>query len=382
MCVTPVRACRVEVVRDVARLRALEPSWEALARHAVEPNVFYESWMLLPAIELFARDEEVCVALVWVRAGEDPTVPPVLGGLFPLVVGRFRQSPFSAWKLWKYRHCYLCTPLVRSGMAEAVLGRWLAWLREGAEGPQMLELGTIPADGALRDALDAALRHDPFPTLVSDRHARGLLRLGPGETARLRSPGSAQLQRALRRKERRLEEMGLRRGDGVEGDESLGRWIEDFLDLEARGWKGRAGTAIACSEPNRRYFREVIGAAHRRGRLLAIGFDAAGAPIARRCSFTAGEGSFAFKTAYDEAWAKFSPGVLLERDAIRQAAAQPGLRWMDSCTTPDNQVVNRLWCDRRSIESLAIGAGAWEKLLIASFPMLRRVRRLLPEHRP
>jgi len=39
----------VVVMRDVQALSSFVPAWEELAAAALEPNVFYEHWMLLPA---------------------------------------------------------------------------------------------------------------------------------------------------------------------------------------------------------------------------------------------------------------------------------------------------------------------------------------------
>jgi hypothetical protein len=109
--------------------------------------------------------------------------------------------------------------------------------------------------------------------------------------------------------------------------------------------------------------------------MLGVNFD--GRPIARRCAFLAGEGSFAFKTAYDEKFADFSPGAMLELDSIRQLQALPGVGWMDSCAAADNFLVNRLSNDRKTIQSLAVGSGALGELVISGLPLLRWTHRVL-----
>jgi hypothetical protein len=107
--------------------------------------------------------------------------------------------------------------------------------------------------------------------------------------------------------------------------------------------------------------------------MLGLNFD--GRPIARRCAFVAGEGSFAFKTAYDEKFADFSPGAMLEMDSIRQLNTLPCVRWMDSCAATDNSLVNRLSNDRRTIQSLAIGGSTLGELVVAGLPLLRWTNR-------
>ena len=51
---------------------------------------------------------------------------------------------------------------------------------------------------------------------------------------------------------------------------------------------------------------------------------------------------------------------------------------MDSCAATDNFLVNRLSNDRKTIQSLAIGAGALGELLVSGLPLLRwTTRRIL-----
>ncbi|HXL39570.1 MAG TPA: hypothetical protein VN928_03405, partial [Myxococcales bacterium] len=77
---------------DWAELEALQDAWEELAAASVEPNPFYEPWMLLPALRSFARRERVEVVLVF--RGD------LLCGLFPIVHRRGRAG------LWRHRYCY------------------------------------------------------------------------------------------------------------------------------------------------------------------------------------------------------------------------------------------------------------------------------------
>jgi hypothetical protein len=115
----------------------------------------------------------------------------------------------------------------------------------------------------------------------------------------------------------------------------------------------------------------VLAEAHRRGRLHIVGMDCEGAPIARRVSLLAGEGAYAFKTAYDETYGAYSPGVLAEALSLRQFHDLPNVRWMDSYTEPDNAVVNRMWKDRRAMQSVAIGIGAWGAFWLSVYSSLK-----------
>ena len=91
------------------------------------------------------------------------------------------------------------------------------------------------------------------------------------------------------------------------------RWIDDFLRIEASGWKGRNGSAMACteSEPALRDRDPRRGVPPRAAHRRAGSTSAAGRSRGASASL-AGEAAYAFKTAYDESYARFSPGAMLE----------------------------------------------------------------------
>lgn len=367
------RRASVAVVHDLASLSWLVPSWEDLAANAVEPNVFYEHWMLRPALDAFSRGRNVSLVLVLLHDGSHPGAPATLGGLFPLErLDRTRRLPLASCRIWRHPHCFLCTPLVRRDAAEDALCALLDWLR--SEGIALTEFADIAEDGPFAQALAKALRSRPYGMRVTQRWQRALL--SRTDQGALEPAASRDFRKDVRRKERRLGELGSLRHMTLEPGDDVQRWIQDFLRLEASGWKGRRGSALACSLEHRRFFVAIATAAHRRGRLLMHGIDLDGKPIARSCDFVSGSGAFAFKTAFDEGYSRYSPGVLLEYHNVACVARIPGVEWMDSCSAQDNLVLNRLWNDRRTMHSVSIGTGPAGRLIVGAWPLLRWARRL------
>ena len=152
--------------------------------------------------------------------------------------------------------------------------------------------------------------------------------------------------------ERQMASMGVLvyKGMGTEPG-AVDKWIEDFLALEAAGWKGRAGTAFAVCAADRAYFTQLIRNAQVEGRLMALGLYLDGRPVAMKANLLARDGGFCFKICFDDAFAKYSPGVLLELENIREAHRM-GLVWMDSCADQDHPMIDRLWPDRRQIQTV------------------------------
>src|SRR5262245_29643707 len=68
---------------------------------------------------------------------------------------------------------------------------------------------------------------------------------------------SAKHRKMIRRQERQLSEIGRLDYDALTPDDDVAVWIEEFLRLEASGWKGRENTAIASDESDQSYFRSI-----------------------------------------------------------------------------------------------------------------------------
>ena len=357
----------VTLLRDRAALLALVPAWEDLAAHALEPNPVYEPWMLLPALEAFADAQDLRIVAVR-RSGE-------LAGLFPLRVERgYKGLPVRKLTSWVHPHCMLCVPLVRAGRAPEVIGAVLDWAASEAS---VLELSYLAGEGRFHQALVEVLSRNDRASLSTDAYARALLCRAGNFEACLSASMSGDARRQLRRQEKRLREAGRVEHLVLRTPEELPRWIDEFLDLEASGWKGRRGSALACSGGNRRFAKEVFTRAFERGRLIMVGINLDGKPIARYCGFVAGEGAIAFKIAYDEGFRKYGPGTLVVLDMMRAFHERPELQWMDSYTGPNNQMIAALWKHRRTVQRVGIATDATGELALAVLPLLRLAKRTL-----
>lgn len=71
----------VRLLDDAADLIPYTAAWEELADNALEPNVFYEPWMLLTTLEAYGAGEKRLFALVFEG---DPQAGPEKRRLFGL----------------------------------------------------------------------------------------------------------------------------------------------------------------------------------------------------------------------------------------------------------------------------------------------------------
>jgi hypothetical protein len=368
----------VVVVNDLADLGKYVAAWEDLAAAAIEPNVFYEPWALMPAVRAYGVDRRPLFVLVLAPDPARPLGPPLLCGLFPLELRDYcdyisSKLPLKTLCLWrKQEMTYLCAPLLRAGYGREAFAAFFDWLDAGSHNCSLMEFGFVTGEGPFHHLLLDYLNNRLKFTYVTESFTRALFRPDADAETYIRSALRRDRRKEYRRQEKRLSETGRLEYAELEPGADVEAWIEEFLEFEANSWKGKGGRALACNETDREYFVEVAREAFRRGKLMMLALRFNGRPIAYKLNFLSGVGSFAFKIAFDEEFARYSPGVLLELENIRLLHERPQIRWMDSCADPDRFMINHLWTDRRAIQTMVVSTGKLQgDLALATLPLLK-----------
>jgi CelD/BcsL family acetyltransferase involved in cellulose biosynthesis len=371
-------ALKVVVVEKEEDLRDHAAAWQDLAEHAMESNVFYEPWMLMPAIKTLGQGKSLRFIFIYETSQLDSSGTTRLHGFFPVeLLSRFRNLPIRVASLWKHLHCFLCTPLVRTDRARETLAALLEW---AARDPRadMVDFSLVSGDGPFHRLLIEHADETGSLSRVTSSFTRAMWNRGENLEPYLRHTLSSGIRKEYRRQRKRLGELGrlefltLRQSDGVDD------WMEKFLRLEASGWKARQGTALRTNADQRAFVREVARNGFARGQVLLQGLFLDGRPLAMLFSFQAGAGKFAFKIAYDETFAKYSPGVLMTLDLLGYLHADARCAWIDSCAEPDHPMINRLLKDRKIIQTVLVSTGRWAgDLLVAAYPAGKWLSRLI-----
>jgi CelD/BcsL family acetyltransferase involved in cellulose biosynthesis len=155
----------------------------------------------------------------------------------------------------------------------------------------------------------------------------------------------------LARTWRRLAERGEVQHESHRSGGGLDGAIRAFLDIEAQGWKGGRGTALACDPLTQRFALEAFtgDAAHSICRADVLAVD--GKAIAVSLAVIAGKVAYTVKCAYDETYRKYSPGLLLEVEVIRSFLADRWAERLDSAAG-DGHIIGELWPDRIDVGDL------------------------------
>lgn len=339
----------IPLAAEVAIVRGIAPSlarqWAALAGDAAEPNSFAEGWFVAAGIGL-AGDRGV--RLIEVREGAR------LVGLLPLeVVPRYGRVPVRHVQNWKHANDFLGVPLVRSGYEARFWAAVLDTLDTAPWAPGFLHLNGLVEDGAVHAGLRVAAAAVGRRCDVVHRSVRALVASPLGAEAYYADTVRKKKRKELGRVARRLAELGAVTSATLGHGDDVPAWCDAFLALEHSGWKGRAGSSLASAPGTAAFFRDAVAGAHAAGRLEFRRMDLDGRPIAMLVNFIAPPGSFSFKTAFDEVYAKYSPGVLIQLDNL-SLMERADIDWMDSCAAPDHPMIDSLWGERRTIVRVSV----------------------------
>ncbi|MEI6642611.1 MAG: GNAT family N-acetyltransferase [Novosphingobium sp.] len=342
-------------------------AWDGLAARVGTPNPFFEPWYLLPGLARFDPGARIMIASM--ARGE------VLEGLVPLQrARRYGLHPLPHLAVWLHANAFLGAPLVAAGAEEVFWEALFDWADRHAGAALFLHTAALPLDSALADALRAVGARQGRRVAMVHREERAMLAspLAPAGYLDAALPGKK--RKELRRQHARLAEQGTLTFTRLEDETDIAAWIERFLALEARGWKGSAGSALACAGETAGLFREAMTEAAARGQLERLSLDLDGRPIAMLATLIAPPGAFSYKTAFDESFARFSPGVLLQLENLK-LLERAGIDWTDSCAAPDHPMIDSLWRERRTLArfSIAIGGTARRALFdrLVSFELSR-----------
>ncbi|MDP8997603.1 MAG: GNAT family N-acetyltransferase [Pseudomonadota bacterium] len=326
---------KVEVVsaRDVASLAA---AWAKLANSAQEPSSLQLPEMQLP---LMAQNTEAKLLTVS-KCDELLLALPVQSSRN---FDRSTASDFDCNSL----------PLVASSHPqEAVLA-----MVQNLKRPLLLK--DLPLESRFFGQLQMTGAHVRF----TQQWQRAALLVNGSFEEWLARNFDHKRRKEFKRLRKRLSEQGELKLESLNPNSNFTTFVEDFVQLEAQGWKGQRGTALGIQDGKTSTFRQICEGLHYTGRLRFWVLRFNSRPIAALFGVVCGTQAQIIKIAYDESFAKYSPGVLLVLDATQAFFAEPDVELVDSCAIPDHPMINRIWRDRIGIGDVLVAPAhypAWK----------------------
>ena len=138
---------------------------------------------------------------------------------------------------------------------------------------------------------------------------------------------SSNHRQSRRKSRRRLAERGQSRFESAATQPRLDQMFEQFLDIEASGWKGESGArgALRFHPDQLAFYRELVSALGSLGRCEIQALEVDGRAIGSKICFRCGSEFSGFKTCYDERESALTPGFLLSEYAIERCCEDPGI---------------------------------------------------------
>ncbi|TXM74306.1 GNAT family N-acetyltransferase [Methylobacterium sp. WL12] len=227
-------------------------------------------------------------------------------------------------------------PLVADGPArDAVLDALVAGLA-AASGGRAWRWPLLPLDGPAGAGLVAAMDRAGWRRATVAAFARPVLDRRASHDAFLEGHPHKGRLKDLRRRAKRLGEAGAVTFATATAGPNLDQAVAAFLALERAGWKGAAGTAMACRPEHAAFARALFGQKKgpaqgpvgARADILALD----GRPVAISLALVGGGVATLLKTAYDEVQRACAPGLLLEAEIVRACHHDAFADRLDSAT--------------------------------------------------
>jgi CelD/BcsL family acetyltransferase involved in cellulose biosynthesis len=322
----------------------ISDEWRALADRAIEPNLFFTPEIALAGMRHLPAESDP--RLLVVRRERR------LVGVLPVVAARRRWlNPFAVRRSAAF-YGTLSTPLLDPERpADTVAAMLGALARHGQHG---IVLPYLSCDGPAAGAFTEACARTGFVRVELAHHRRAMLRSALPGSEYIRATLETRRRKEAERQRRRLADLGALCFEVVSSEADTARALDAFLELEAAGWKGKSGTALAHAPGSAKFIREAAAALAHRGAFRVAILTLDGRAIASGLIGLAGSRAFYIKTTYDEAYARFSPGLLLTLDLTAHLLDDPGIEDADSIAVADHPMIDRIWIERLAVASVVV----------------------------
>ncbi|MCU4180794.1 GNAT family N-acetyltransferase [Bosea sp. BH3] len=333
----------------------LGPAFAELAGHALEPNP-HMAPAAISAATLLVPEDDIVVLCAWFSAALDFEQ---LIGVWALRRERGWRSGFSAALVSPLVPLYEVSslPVIDRDHAEEGTRALVRYLAASSDLPHPLILPVLPMEGPGFAALCEACRVTGSRIFPYERWNRPVMAPQPGETSEAylrRSLGSSYKKRMQQfRAVAKQGALTFRRSRGKAALDAL----DTFLALEASGWKGEEGTAIACLPEDAAYIRRLaeLFAAADGLQIDTLLLD--GQVLAMGLFLESGDRRHFIKIAYDEAQARHSPGRTLTIAMLQADLASTPPAMLDSGAGEGVDAGTYVWAERRAMAHAIIRTG-------------------------
>lgn len=355
-------------IADGRRLAALQSEWNELIKVTDCQNIFLNPG-IIRAVSESDRHAEYLALLAWKPVGEHRK----LVGVWAFSRTRPPRSalPFQVLTAPLSKHSYLATPVIDRDYLDDTLDCMLDAVADVSSIANILALDMMATEGQTYDALVRVVGRRGGSLCIIEESQRPKLASDLDGKTYLQEALSSSTRKKLRQYRRRLSEQGaLSYAVAAEPDE-IKHDLESFLVMEAAGWKGSQGTALLSDAAAAQFMRQAVAVLAETGSVAIHSLRLDGKPVSMQIIARCGTAAFTWKTAYDERFREFSPGVLLLEDYTNALLADKSIAFADSCSFDDSSFMSA-WQQRQPMAEIWVNPRRGVSL---SFLVLSRAQR-------
>ncbi len=354
-------------IKGLADLSLMDrEAWAALSNSATKTNIFAEHWFLNAGLKHFDLLAKAKLFIVQSQNGQ------WIGAIALNRMRRFGRIPFAHWKNWKHANQFLGTPLVRKGHEIQFWDAVLNALDQRIDTGFAFQCTDLPTDDPIFEALVTVCKRQMRPLEFIQQSERAALLTNLSFDHYWSLSVSKKCRARINSLMQRLHvEHGTPFFEKLSQSDDVTRWINQFLELEHGGWKGRNKSSLQSQADTQSFFRSIITNAFAAGQLEFLALSVNGRTIAMSAHFIADGCGYGFKMAYDENYGAYAPGLLLMREITKTLISKNGI-FFDSCCNPDQHSINTLWMERRRIVDVCISIKGWRQQKLFSIIMTAR----------
>ena len=359
--------CRVDIL-DAEGVRAIEAeAWDRLAADAVEDNPFFARQMVLAGLDALGAEPGFRALALYRHGGNE------LIGFLPFTTRWITLMPFGTPALNLYQ--VGGTPLIAREYAQIAMMGLFGAIAHMPDVPRHWVFPHVAAHSLFMDMVRTKTERLGLEAGLASTYRRAVLTRQAGDfSTHVAEVIGKKRAKDIERNLRRLGQEGEVRFERVKEPEAVARRVEDFLRIEAAGWKGERGTAFLSRPEDAQFARR----AYKAGLAVVDSLLLNGEPIAVSINIVSGETLFTPKCAFDERYRKFGPGMMLEYKVIEAFFAEDCHARMDASTTVDGHVIAGLWGEAREMGTLVVGPkGVATGMFTAGIDLAHRGKREL-----
>jgi hypothetical protein len=245
----------LEVIRDFNSLEPFADEWNRLALLAPQRIPMLSHAWVMTYFEHFLEPGESWFCLLALQGDE-------LLGVLPVVVTPTKHAGFSRPLLRTPFNLHTASVdfIIKENMADHIVPSLLDGLDSASRNRFAVELLRIPASSPTISALADRIRAS---TLIREFNGKGSFLDTTGSFEEYRAGLKHNFSRNLVKAHNKISKLPNIKTRFLSGTEADPKEVNTLMEIEAAGWKGRAGTAIVLYRPDQSIVKTwLVGVAY------------------------------------------------------------------------------------------------------------------------